>query len=263
MNIYAHLDVDGPSPAVAEALSGFLQKLKAADGMESRWNRLTEFMAGYGADVINYAVLNTLEFTREEAPVTQFSNMSPDWIEYYLDRRMDLSDPHVRYARDGGLAPYRWDIQRTDRLVDDGGRNVLSMAAEAGLRAQISMVAPNPYGEAEPTGGMTIGSSLTNGEYFRSIAGNEGLLLAAAMTFHTCAIGEVTRQQVGAKPLTPRERDCMAYVASGLRTVRISEKLGLSEVTVEMHLHNARAKLRARTTAQAVARAMIFGDISL
>jgi DNA-binding CsgD family transcriptional regulator len=53
----------------------------------------------------------------------------------------------------------------------------------------------------------------------------------------------------------------MTHVARGLRTVRIAERLGLSEVTVELYLKNARRKLKAATTSQAVARAMIFGDI--
>src|SRR3546814_836288 len=138
-----------------------------------------------------------------------------------------------------------------------------SLFAEAGLRAQISMVAPDPSGRGEPIGGMTIGSSLHDGEYFRAIAGKEAMLLSAAMLYHNSTIGEIRRHQVGARALSPRERDCMTYVARGLRTVRIAERLGLSEVTVELYLRNARRKLKAATTSQAVARAMIFGDISL
>ncbi|MDT9600245.1 helix-turn-helix transcriptional regulator [Sphingosinicella rhizophila] len=252
----------GP-PTMTNALNGFLEALQAADGLDMKWGRLTEFMGGYGADVINYAVLNVLEVSREEASVTQFSNMSSEWIDYYLDQRMDLSDPHVRYVRRGGMAPYRWNEQRTIALTSDDERKVLLLAKEAGLRSQISMVAPDPLGLADPIGGMTIGSSLKGGEYFRAVTRKEDMLVAAAMLFHNHAIGEIGRQQVGARPLTDRERDCIAYVASGLRTARIAERLGVSEVTVEMHLQNVRKKLRARTTPQAVARAMIFGDISL
>src|SRR3546814_1656768 len=105
---------------------------------------------------------------------------------------------------------------------------------------------------------MSIGSSLQADDDFGSGEGKETLLVAAAMLFHHHAISETRRQQVGATPLSPRERDCMTYVARGLRTVRIAERLGLSEVTVELYLRNARRKLKAATTSQAVARAMIL-----
>lgn len=89
------------------------------------------------------------------------------------------------------------------------------------------------------------------------------MLVAAAAIFHHHAIGEVRRNQVGAQPLSIRERDCMVYAASGFRTARMAERMKVSEVTVEMHLRSARKKLRAQTTAQAIARAMIFGDVKI
>lgn len=88
-------------------------------------------------------------------------------------------------------------------------------------------------------------------------------MVSAAIFLHPHPISDTRRQQVGAKPLSPRERECMTYVARGLRTIRIAERLGLSVVTVELHLRNARRKLRATTTPQAVARALIFGDIEI
>lgn len=251
------------SDAIASELSQFLQSLNSAIDIAARWSALTRFMEGHGADVINYAVLNTLEFSRADAPVTQFSNMSADWIDHYLEKRMDLFDPHVRYAREGSLAPYRWDENSTALLQCDEERNVLSLAAEAGLRSQISMFAPDSRGSGEPIGGMTMGSSLHSREYYKAVAGKEDMLVNAAMLFHNSVIGEIRREQIGAHPLTTRERDCLSYVIMGLRSTRIAEKMGLREVTVEMHLRNARGKLGASTTAQAVARAMIFGDVEL
>lgn len=249
--------------SIAGQLSDFFDLLNAARSADTQWQALIRFMGDHGADTINYAVLNTLEFERKIAPVIQFSNMSASWIDHYLDQRMDLADPHVRHVREGNLNAYRWDEARTGRLQSEKGRGVLALAAEAGLRSQISVVAPDPIGYGDPIGGMTIGSSLDADEYFRVIEGKENLLLSAAMLFHSSSIGEIRRQHVGAQPLSERERDCMSFVAAGLRNSRIAERMRVSEVTVEMHLRSARRKLRARTTAQAIARAMIFGDIKI
>ena len=62
-------------------------------------------------------------------------------------------------------------------------------------------------------------------------------------------------------PVTPRERECLLLVAQGLRIDSIADRLGLAEVTVGLHLAHARAKLDARTTAQAVATAVMLGAI--
>jgi DNA-binding CsgD family transcriptional regulator len=59
--------------------------------------------------------------------------------------------------------------------------------------------------------------------------------------------------------LSPRERECLTWLVAGLRSDRIAERLGLSRVTVDLHLTRARRRLGARTREQAVARALILG----
>lgn len=63
--------------------------------------------------------------------------------------------------------------------------------------------------------------------------------------------------------LSPRERHVVTLLARGLRTNRIAERLGISDATVELHLRNARRKLAASTSAQAVANALLSGEIAL
>ena len=69
--------------------------------------------------------------------------------------------------------------------------------------------------------------------------------------------------QLGTQPLSQRERDCLSFLANGLRVSRIAERMAISEVTVELHLRNARRKMKAATTPQALARAMLTGELSL
>lgn len=59
-----------------------------------------------------------------------------------------------------------------------------------------------------------------------------------------------------AAALTPRERQTLALVAEGLTRNDIAARLGLSPATVRTHLEHARARLEARTLAEAVARWM-------
>jgi DNA-binding CsgD family transcriptional regulator len=61
---------------------------------------------------------------------------------------------------------------------------------------------------------------------------------------------------------TAREREILALLASGSTDGQIAEVLDLSPATVQTHVRNAKAKLGARTRAQAVAMALQGGLIS-
>jgi PAS domain S-box-containing protein len=62
---------------------------------------------------------------------------------------------------------------------------------------------------------------------------------------------------------TPRECEVLALLASGATDEQIAETLSLSPATVQTHVRNAKAKLGARTRAQAVAMALQQGLISV
>jgi PAS domain S-box-containing protein len=62
---------------------------------------------------------------------------------------------------------------------------------------------------------------------------------------------------------TAREREVLALLAAGATDEQIAEMLELSPATVQTHVRNAKAKLGARTRAQAVALALQRGMINL
>lgn len=59
--------------------------------------------------------------------------------------------------------------------------------------------------------------------------------------------------------LSPRERDCLAFVAEGKTDWEISVILGVSQHTSHQYVESARKKLGAMTRAQAVARFVLLG----
>lgn len=62
--------------------------------------------------------------------------------------------------------------------------------------------------------------------------------------------------------LSGRERECLLWLARGLRTKEIGNKLNLREVTVHLYVSNAKRKLSAITREQAVAKAITLGLIT-
>ncbi|MBX2810495.1 MAG: LuxR C-terminal-related transcriptional regulator [Myxococcales bacterium] len=62
--------------------------------------------------------------------------------------------------------------------------------------------------------------------------------------------------------LSPRERDCLAFVAVGMTSSEIGERLNISDRTVSEYLASATKKLEARNRTHAVVRAIVAGLLS-
>lgn len=64
-------------------------------------------------------------------------------------------------------------------------------------------------------------------------------------------------------PFTPREKDCLSWVAQGQSNADIAERLNVSVRTAKFHVENAMKKIDAKTRAEAVAIALTRGLIQL
>jgi FixJ family two-component response regulator len=59
--------------------------------------------------------------------------------------------------------------------------------------------------------------------------------------------------------LTPREREVMAFVTTGLMNKQIAAEMRLAEVTVKLHRGNLMRKMNARSVAELARMAQILG----
>ncbi|MFK7881451.1 helix-turn-helix transcriptional regulator, partial [Roseobacter sp.] len=57
--------------------------------------------------------------------------------------------------------------------------------------------------------------------------------------------------------LSPREAECLLWLAKGDRNAEIARRLGVNSKTVDFHLAGARQKLNAKTSTEAVVIAVI------
>jgi FixJ family two-component response regulator len=69
----------------------------------------------------------------------------------------------------------------------------------------------------------------------------------------------VANLQTHFETLTPREREILASVSSGLMNKRIAAELGLAEITVKIHRGHIMKKMGAKTLADLVRKAEILG----
>jgi FixJ family two-component response regulator len=67
------------------------------------------------------------------------------------------------------------------------------------------------------------------------------------------------KNAVHVESLTPREREVMAFVTTGLMNKQIAAEIGSAEVTVKLHRGNLMRKMNARSVAELARMAQILG----
>jgi len=72
---------------------------------------------------------------------------------------------------------------------------------------------------------------------------------------------ELSPPALDAVTLSPRERDCLAFVAQGKSDWDISQIMGIAESTVHAHVEKAKKRLGVKTRMQAVAKLARVGEL--
>lgn len=97
----------------------------------------------------------------------------------------------------------------------------------------------------------------------RTVAAGGSLLTPTAAAAVLRKVQGETAPRSWAPALTPRERSVLQHLARGLGNKQIAAQLGISERTVKFHLSSVFTKLGAGNRAEAVARAVQAGILSV
>lgn len=172
------------------------------------------------------------------------------WYWRYASQNHLSRDPVIaRLNR--SPTPFRW----SDTYLTAGreGRRVLDEAAEFGLKDGLAMAV---HGE-----GSLGAVSIAAGRLELSPQ-EQASLQFAAYYLHARVAGLRARGSGRSmRPLTPRERECLKWVAAGKTDWEISQILNIAEQTAHGYVQSALSKLGARTRAQAVALALLSSQI--
>jgi len=131
-----------------------------------------------------------------------------------------------------------------------------------GLNTPLESSIPIAIGENRRLG-FNLWTDWSLKQYRREVA-------KSAEALQVCALGasvlyakflHTETKPMGIVLLSNRERECLLWSSKGDKQTEIASRLNLDVKTVELHLSNARSKLDAKTTAQAVATAIVSGLI--
>jgi DNA-binding CsgD family transcriptional regulator len=249
-----------------QSLLDLVEAMDRAEGLSGCWDTMTRFLETQGVTLPTYIYLRPSR--PDDAPLI-LSRMPDWWADFYLETQAAARDPFFKTcqslnARSIGMS----FLNENQHMLTTGEARFIHEAADtgliSGLAQPVQTINPMHYG------GWNFGSELGRGEFLAEMQSTGARLQMAAFLSHSYFQKELASQPIAPqlgeprqRCLTPREKECLTWLAKGLRAGQIADKLTLAKVTVDLHLASARRKLGAITREQALVLAVIPGEISL
>jgi len=189
---------------------------------------------------------------RDIAAHVFFQEFPEGWAQRYNDNHYALRDPVVRHLQRQKV-PFTWDESYAAATLREDVKLVGGEAAAFGLRT----------GYVIPI--QLVGGVLAAVSFGASHADLHPEALAELAFAANFAVGHLLRlhhkPKGRARPVTPRERECILWASEGKTDWEISVILGISPPTVAKHLLSARQRLdvmnRAHLIGEAIRRKII------
>ncbi|HEY9080487.1 helix-turn-helix transcriptional regulator [Magnetovibrio sp.] len=233
----------------------FITTISRSSSVDVAWTSTTRHMESLGADTVNYAF----------GPVDNLAFMStaqPGWIEHYMQENFDQVDHTVHHCM-SQLTPIVSGAEYNTKRGDIGERALLMMrdAEQVGIKTAVTI--PLRLQRDGDVGGFFFGTDQNTKNFMGLYEGVSTQITLAVLYSHTIIQDLLRQEQANAVTLTTRERECLLWLAQGLNSEQISDRLMIARITVDTHIGSAKRKLGASTREHALARAIQLGLIAL
>lgn len=178
---------------------------------------------------------------------------SVEWLDRYRAENFFWPDPVSQFSFGHGR-PFTWAEARAG---SQRTRKALQIASEAN---SVGMVDGLGFPMSDLTAVQAVVSLSSDAAVDLPVAG-------VALLHLMCVYCETRAAEIAKptfhKPLTPRERETLTWIANGKTGFETATILGISAETVTSHVANAREKLGSTNTMQTVAKALMSRQIHL
>jgi DNA-binding CsgD family transcriptional regulator len=193
-----------------------------------------------------------------------FTTLPLEWVRIWDERAYVEVDPRIQRGMDT-ILPLVWD-QSSYRGKSTQLDAFLDAAIEYGVASGISV----PIRDSRSRFAIcALNSQIPLNDQDRQdlIDKNIGNIVLLANYFHELIISAILDQSIQplstGKPLSSRERQCLEMAARGLTTLDIALKLGITERTAQFHFSNILDKLNVLNRAEAIAKSINNGLITI
>ena len=203
-----------------------------------------------------FALTHHVDIRQAPQPAIRLDSYPPEWVDYFDDRRLGLSDP-VHRASHLTSVGFAWSQVPDMILLTRHDRDILDRARLAGIGDGFTIPAHVP---GESHGSCSFATR--RDETIRADALPCAQLVGA---FAFEAARRLWKMRSVEKPLpglTDRQRDCLVWAARGKSDWEISRILGISQETVIQHLKQARERYGVGKRTLLAVHALFDGTIS-
>jgi DNA-binding CsgD family transcriptional regulator len=239
-------------PVVNSRTGDFLAALETVITRDGLWSKTADYLDGLGFTHSIYSFVDV----RDAKASRVWTSLPGAWTDRYMDESYQRVDPFYRYCC-RTFAPVCTGpeyLNKHDYLTEQE-RKVILEGGETGFRSGFS--APVRLIGSRSFGGWNFGSRFKRSELEASLKEHGHELRLAAFCIHEHADRLChTETEPNFGRLSARERECLLWLSRGFRTSAIAERLGIAQVTVDLHFKGARRKLQAATREEALAKAI-------
>jgi DNA-binding CsgD family transcriptional regulator len=233
--------------------------VKAAESGRDLTPIIESITKSFGFDSFMYGMCTSVR-PDHESRMFVFTTVPREWVVRYDQMAYIEVDPRILLLWDSTL-PLVWD-QRTVRGGSKQCEAFLDDASKHGIASGVCM----PLGDEAGTRVIVaLNSKIPEVDECRRLAitRNLGDIVLFAHYFHELFMKAIIKRgaqlPIAGRPLSERERECLALTARGMTTEDIALKLGIGARTVQFHFDSIRSKLAAANRQEAVARAIKDG----
>lgn len=240
-----------------------LNRIASATTIDGVWEQAVALFRNRGFSRVNYGFTrfrnaHSIGHTDDVLYLTTFP---PEYEQFYFADGFFARTPLYRWAvENSGTCTWRWVEEHLQAgLLSAEDADAVRQNAQRGLRAGVTISFP----EASPREKGALGLAADDGldhDAVDAIWAEHGPGIEAVahmMHLRICQLPFEIRR----RPLSPRQREALQWVADGKTTQDIAMLMEISPTMVEKHLRLARAALDAETTAQAVVKGTLLNQI--
>lgn len=236
-----------------EQLFEYLEQFTAVKDCDRLAELIGRFTLDMGYDYYRCTLILPMSMQR---PRVVLFNQCPDaWMQAYADHKMLACDPVIQLARKQTLPIYWNRLDERLGFLQEGGMDVMGLAAEFGLRNGITFPL---HGAAGETGAISF---ITSERASSDLLLDSSPILSWMSSYIFEAAIRVVRQG-DADPqaaLTDRETECLFWASEGKTSSEIAHILGITERTVNYHLNQVTRKTGSMNRYQAIAKGVSSG----
>jgi LuxR family quorum sensing-dependent transcriptional regulator len=230
----------------------FMERCESYNSPQPLLDDLLQMASDFG---FSHLILSGVPMGGQQlAAMVELNGWPEGWFERYSEQDYAAIDGVCRHSA-ATTRPFYWHDVPPELSETEGSRRVSKEAREFGIRSGFAV----PFLSLQHWQSVV---SFASGYDDCLMSDRERSQLVSMATFAGAAVEAMVSPSDLTVRLTEREKEVLLWVAGGKTCYEIGEILGIAEVTVKKHTHNAREKLGVATTIQAVVQATRMRAIS-